>query len=143
MSYFKKTAAEYIREGNNRILLGDFKTAILEFTKAIIENPMLPQAYTCRAQAKFEIRDYKGAIADCQTALKLHFKADVELEKRWKGMAEINKDKKANPIYGKIYSIIGTCKLLLGEVEDGFVDLNSARLLGYSDAADIIKAYAK
>ena len=137
MSYLRKGPEQYILEGNNKILLGDYKAAILEFTKAIIEDPFMPQAYTCRAAAKLEIRDYNGAIADCQEALKLHFRSELKSD------PNRTKQKEINPIYGKIYSIIGISKLLLGNVDDGFVDLNSSRLLGYTDSLDIIKAYSK
>jgi tetratricopeptide (TPR) repeat protein len=137
MGYFRKGPEQYILEGNNKILLGDYKAAVLEFTKAIIEDPYMPQPYTCRASAKLELRDYKGAIADCQEALKLHFQLELKSDQNGTKRREIN------PIYGKIYSIIGISKLLLGNIEDGFVDLNSSRLLGYSDSVDIIKAYSK
>jgi len=143
MGYLRRGPEEYILEGNNKILLGDFKAAILEFTKAIIEDPYLPQAYTCRAAAKLEILDYKGAILDCQEALKLHFRLELAIEKKEKSKGDSSRKKDPNPIYGKLYSIMGISKLLLGNIDEGFVDLNSSRLLGYNDSIDIIKAYSK
>jgi tetratricopeptide (TPR) repeat protein len=137
---FKNGAPEYIVKGNNKMQLGDFKGAILEFTKAVIIDPQLPHPYTNRGAAKLEIHDYEGVVEDCLQALKLHFKAEVELEKK-------NKDRtknqtQPNPIYAKLYAMIGTAKLLMGNREEALVDLNSARLLGDQDAYDIMKTYS-
>ncbi len=139
---FKNGAPEYIVKGNNKMLLGDFKGAILEFTKAIIIDPQLPHSYTNRGAAKLEIHDYDGVIDDCLQALKLHFRAEVESEKK----ATRNNAKKSvqsNPIYAKLYAMIGTAKLLMGNREEALVHLNSARLLGNQDAYDIMKTYSK
>jgi len=141
LSSFKDSASEYLLKGNNKILLGDYKAAILEFTKAIMTDPDLPHPYTSRGAAKLEIRDYEGAISDCLKAIRLHFKAEMEAEKK-----SLNNQKKSNgvnPIYGKLYSIIGTAKLLQGNIDDALIDLNSARLLGYNDATEILKTYGR
>jgi len=136
---FKNSAPEYIIKGNNKMLIGDFRGAILEFTKAIMVDPKLPHPYTNRSAAKIELRDYEGAIEDCAQALRLHFRAEVDAEKK----GSIKKSSDPNPIYSKIYSMLGTAKLLLGNREEALVDLNSARLLGNSDAYDIMKTYSK
>ena len=142
LSSFRNNAPEYLLKGNNKILLGDYKGAILEFTKAIMIDPDLPHPYTSRGAAKLEIRDYEGAISDCLKAIRLHFRIEIEAEKN---PLHNNKSKSnvVNPIYGKLYSVIGTAKLLLGNIDDALIDLNSARLLGYHDAEDILKTYAK
>jgi len=135
---FKNGAPEYIIKGNNKMLLRDFKGAILEFTKAIMVDPLLPHPYTNRSAAKMELHDYEGAIEDCAQALRLHFRAEVDAEKRGS-----TKKTDPNPIYAKLYSMLGTAKLLLGNRDDALVDLNSARLLGNADAYDIMKTYSK
>jgi tetratricopeptide (TPR) repeat protein len=138
---FKNNAPGYIVKGNNKMLLGDFKGAILEFTKAVIIDPRLPHSYTSRGAAKLEIHDYEGVIEDCLQALKLHFRAEIESEKKSANAAR--KFSQSNPIYAKLYSMIGTAKLLMGNREEALVDLNSARLLGNQDAYDIMKTYSK
>lgn len=139
---FKNSAPEYVVKGNNKMLLNDFKGAILEYTKAIMIDPQFPYSYSSRGAAKMELHDYEGVIQDCQQALRLHFTAEVEAEKRTilKGLKKTN-DK--NPVYSKIYSMIGIAKLLLGNREEALLDLNSARLLGNADAYDIMKTYNK
>jgi tetratricopeptide (TPR) repeat protein len=140
MSYLKHNAQEYLLRGNNKVLLGDYKAAIFEFTKAIMTDPDLPHPYTCRSAAKLEIRDYEGAISDCQAAIKLHFKSDIEFEGQ--GLNK-HKTSQINPVYGRLYLIMGIAKFLLGLKEEGMLDLNCARLLGHIDALDIIKTYGK
>lgn len=139
---YKNGAAEYVVKGNNKMLLGDFRGALLEFTKAVMVDPQFPHSYTNRGAAKIELHDYKGAVEDFLQALKLHFMAEVDAEKKaalkgWK------KSFDPNPVYSKIYSMMGTAKLLMGNREEALVDLNSARLLGNSDAYDIMKTYSK
>ena len=142
LSSFRNSAPEYLLKGNNKILLGDYKGAILEFTKAIMIDPDFPHPYTSRGAAKLELRDYEGAISDCLKAIRLHFKVEMEAEKN-ASQSNLRKSNTINPIYGKLYSIIGTAKLLLGNIDDALIDLNSARLLGHQDAADILKTYGK
>ena len=137
---FKNGAPEYIVKGNNKMLVGDYKGAILEFTKAIIIDPGLPHSYTNRGAAKLEIHDYEGVVEDCLQALKLHFRTEVELEK--KSNKDGEKKSQTNPIYAKLYAMIGTAKLLMGNREEALIDLNSARLLGDQDAYDIMKTYS-
>jgi tetratricopeptide (TPR) repeat protein len=139
---FKNSAPEYVVKGNNKMLLGDFKGAILEYTKAIMIDPNFPFSYSSRGAAKIELHDYEGAIHDCLQALRLHFTSEVENEKKalLKGY---RKSHDLNPAYSKIYSLIGTAKLLLGNREEALADLNSSRLLGNDDAYDIMKIYNK
>lgn len=139
---FKNSASEYVVKGNNKMLLGDFKGAILEYTKAVMIDPQFPYSYTSRGAAKMELHDYEGVIQDCLQALRLHFSAEVEAEKK-AALKGFKKTTDPNPVYSKIYSMIGTAKLLLGNREEALVDLNSARLLGNTDAYDIMKTYNK
>lgn len=139
---FKNSAPEYVIKGNNKMLLGDFKGALLEFTKAIMIDPRFPHSYTSRGAAKMELHDYEGVVDDCTNALKLHFTAEVNAEKKF-AMAGLNKSSERKASYSKIYSMMGTAKLLLGKNDEALIDLNSARLLGSSDAYDIMKTYHK
>ncbi len=120
--------------GNNKLLIGDYKGAILEFTKAIIIDPTLPHPYASRAAAKFELMDFEGAVSDCKEALKLHFKSEY-MSGRTISRSTIN------PIFGRLYYLVGLCKILLDDKENGFLNLNSAHMLGNPDAADMIRIY--
>jgi tetratricopeptide (TPR) repeat protein len=132
-------AENYLISGNNKMLLGDYLGAIFDFTKAILANPSQPHAYTSRASAKMELHDYDGAIEDCVAAIRLHFRSEVKIDEN------LGTDRKLriNPIYARIYSIMGTAKLVLGKTDEAIVDLNASRLLGNNDVVDIMKVYSK
>ncbi len=134
-----KGTEEFILAGNNKLLLGDYKGAIFEFTKAIMASPLLPHAYASRGYAKLEVRDYEGAIYDCQQSLNLHYRME-SLTKDIKGETR-SQNNSTNPAYARLYSIIGISKLLQGNKDEALLLLHSARLLGSNDAEDIIKAY--
>ncbi|NWF88164.1 MAG: hypothetical protein HXY50_01745 [Ignavibacteriaceae bacterium] len=134
-----KGTEEFILAGNNKLLVGDYKGAIFEFTKAIMASPLLPHAYSSRGYAKLEMRDYEGAIYDCQQAINLHYRMeslskDIRSEFR-------TSNNNTNTTYARLYSILGIAKLLQGDKEDALLLLHTARLLGNSDAEDIIKTY--
>ena len=133
-----KGTEEFILAGNNKLLMGDYKGAIFEFTKAIMASPLLPHAYASRGYAKLEVRDYEGAIYDCQQAINLHYR----MEKQAKDNNELKALRNSsNPSYARLFSIIGIAKLLQGNKDDALLLLHSARLLGNIDADDIIKSY--
>ena len=137
-----RNAEYYIISGNNKMLLANYLGAVFDFTKAIMLNPDLPQPYTSRAAAKIELHDYEGAIEDCTEAIRLHFRMEMEMNDK-NDLYSQNKFNRTNPIYAKIYSMIGTAKLILGNFDAAMVDLNAARLLGNKDAVDIIKTYSR
>jgi len=130
---FGKDDLEFLRRGNSSLKLGDYRTALSEYTQAISENPTIPEAFMGRAKANFELKNYKGAVIDCQYAIKLL--AEYELKNTTR--------ENFTRSYAELYSIIGTSKLLLGKNEEAFVDLNSARLLGYEEAGYVIEYYSK
>jgi tetratricopeptide (TPR) repeat protein len=130
---FGKDDFEYLRKGNSSLQLGDYRSALSEYSKAINQNPNVPEAFMGRGKANFELKNYKGAIIDCQYAIKIL--AESELKNLY--------SEDYTKYYAELYSIIGTSKLLLGKNEEAFVDLNSARLLGYEEAGYIIQYYSK
>lgn len=132
-------AENYLMSGNNKMMLGDYLGAIFDFTKAILANPSMPHPYTSRASAKMEMHDYEGAIEDCTVAIKLHFQSEVKIDENRGSDKKI----RVNPIYARIYSIMGTAKLVLGKTDEAMVDLNCSRLLGNTDVLDIMKVYSK
>lgn len=133
-----KGTEEFILAGNNRLLVGDYKGAIFEFTKAIMASPLLPHAYSSRGYAKLEMRDYEGAVYDCQQAINLHYRMETTSKDY---QLENHDPKKQNVTYARLYSIIGIAKLLQGNKDEALLLLHSARLLGSADAEDIIKTY--
>lgn len=134
-----KGTEEFILAGNNKLLLGDYKGAIFEFTKAIMASPLLPHAYASRGFAKLEVRDYEGAIYDCQQALNLHYR--MELQSKNLNTETRNSRNSNQAAYARLYSVLGVAKLLQGNKDEALLHLHSARLLGNEDAEDIIRSY--
>lgn len=137
-----KGAEEFILNGNNKLLLGDYKGAIFEFTKAVMTSPLNPYPYASRGIAKLELRDYEGAIYDCEQAINLHYrneKSPESVDDKIKKKYTTTPDNKAS--YARLYSIIGVAKLLQGDKKDALLHLHTARLLGYSDIEYVIESY--
>ncbi|GAB3163415.1 tetratricopeptide repeat protein [Telluribacter humicola] len=66
-----QTASNYYRIAESKSLLGDEKSAIAFYTKALDVDPGFLDAYIARATSRVAIKDYKGAIEDCTKALTL------------------------------------------------------------------------
>src|SRR5687767_13876109 len=67
----KDSAVAYYNKGMAKNTSGDFVEAIRWFTKAIQSDSSMVAAYLNRAWAKNKLLDYKSAIADYNTALKM------------------------------------------------------------------------
>lgn len=66
-----KYADYYNQRGLHKNYDGDYRGAIIDFTKAIEINPNLAQAYCRRGSTKIDLKDYQGAIIDLNKAIEL------------------------------------------------------------------------
>jgi tetratricopeptide (TPR) repeat protein len=101
--------------------LNDFKSAILDFTKAIEISKNKPDnvLYFNRAGSKYELEDYIGCIEDCNIA--------IEIDPKFIGS----------------YVERGRAKLMLGQNESACADFSKAVSLGYIDTIGIIQNNCK
>ncbi len=60
-----------VRQGDERIALGDSKAAIEAYDAAIRLKPDFATAYARRAEAKYNLKDYEGAVKDFDTSIRL------------------------------------------------------------------------
>lgn len=60
-----------VRQGNERMALGDAKHAIEAYDAAIRLKPDFAAAYARRAEAKYNLGDYKGMIKDFDASIRL------------------------------------------------------------------------
>ena len=79
-SSFGQNSEKYFLSGGDKAEVGDFKGAILDYTRAIefndwFDNPnslFQPVAYEARGAAKDNLNDYKGAVEDYSKAIQLN-----------------------------------------------------------------------
>ena len=93
------------------------KKAIKECCDAINTNPNDATAYCNRGIAKFELKDFNGAIEDYNMAISLDSQ------------------------YSDAYSLRGIIKLELGDKQGACMDWKEASKLGLEAADELIKKY--
>ncbi len=69
--YAQNSAKEYFYSGNKKVELGDYRSAIEDYNKAIKIIPKFAEAYYGRGLAKGKLGDYRGAIEDYNKAIKI------------------------------------------------------------------------
>jgi len=114
---YAKTAEDYLKAGNTKYELKDYKGAIKYYNKAIELNPNYADAYLNRGLAKGKLKDYKGANSDFNKAIEL------------------------NPKNSRAYYVRGLAKIGLGQKDSGCLDLSKADEMGYFEAYESIKQY--
>jgi tetratricopeptide (TPR) repeat protein len=108
----------YFDSGWNKKRLGDYRGAIMDYSKAIQLNPNVKNsAYYSRGFCKENLKDYIGAIADYTKAIQLD-----------------SEDSEA-------YYNRGNSKLMLNQKNSACLDWSKARELGDEDAYEMIKKY--
>jgi tetratricopeptide (TPR) repeat protein len=116
---FSQTSDDYCLKASEHIKIKDYKSAILEFNKAIDLNQENAWAYYCRGIAKNMLKDYRGAITD------------------------INKAIYYDPKSGHFYISRGIVKIKLNQLEDACLDFGKAGELGIDKAYEMINEYCK
>jgi len=118
-SFSQTKAEQYLKSGNAKFELSDYKGAIRDFSNAIKSKPNLFDAYHYRAQAKGRLKDFRGAIQDYNQAIKI------------------------KPDFAEAYCFRGLNKLIVGDKDGGCLDLSKSAELGYSSAIDFSKEYCE
>jgi tetratricopeptide (TPR) repeat protein len=65
------TAEDYFKSGNSKRKLKDYDGAIVDYSKAIEQDPDYVTAYYNRGFSKRKLKDYYGAIADYSKTIEL------------------------------------------------------------------------
>lgn len=119
ISCYCQTAEEYIKSGNTKKSLKDYKGAIVDYTKALELDPLSSRAYALRSWVKVTLGDYRGAIIDDNTAIEIDSKN------------------------GNAYLCRGMAWQGLGNRTQGCLDFSRAGELGIVLAYDYINALCK
>ncbi len=157
------SAVSYYEHGFKRYQKGDLNGAIADFTNAIeissrlegskpnlndisrttddsghvtVIDPFTAKAYTSRALARFGQKDYDGAMADLNRAIRIHpGLAEAYLDRgavrfaqgdREGAVADWDRALQVNPNLAEAYSNRGAVRHDLGDLDGGFADLNKA-----------------
>lgn len=77
-----------VKQGDERMVFGNFKSAIEAYDAAIRLKPDFVVAYARRADAKYNLRDYKGMLKDFDVSIRLGLDYATAYVNR--GVAKIN-----------------------------------------------------
>lgn len=67
-----QSAEDFLESGKKQVYEGNYSKAIKYYNKALKLNPNFAEVYYHRANAKYDLKDYEGAILDCRKALGLN-----------------------------------------------------------------------
>ncbi|WP_291145150.1 tetratricopeptide repeat protein [Flavobacterium sp. UBA7680] len=70
-SSWSQTAEIYFNKAFNKAATGNYKSAIVDYTKAIRKNSKFVEAYQNRGVAKYQLNDLQGAMADFSKTIEL------------------------------------------------------------------------
>ena len=156
---YAKTAEDYLKAGNTKYELKDYKGAIKYYNKAIELNPNYADAYLHRGVAKRKTiefikkhpRGYKGIIQDYNKAIELNpnyamaysYRGDAKsnLQDYRGAIQDLNKAIELDPNLADAYFNRGIAKISLGQKDNGCLDLSKAGELGLAEAYESIKEY--
>ena len=117
--YFNDQTNENYEKGYAKEQKEDYEGAIIEYSKAINENPSFAKAYNHRGYAKGMLGDYTGELEDCSKA--------IDLDKN----------------YGYAYYNRGDAKYSLNDSIGACNDYHKALDVGFKDAKKTIEDYCK
>lgn len=112
-------ADELIKLGNKKVVLKNYKGAIIDFTTAISMNADIADAYLFRAVAYYNLKDYANALTDVNKAIEMQ------------------------PTYGEAYDLRGCIKGDKGDKVGSCEDWQKAFDNGYNPAADLLEKFCK
>ncbi len=139
-----------ISSADEKYKKGDYKGAISDLNKAITLDQQNPNIYNNRGLIKDEqLGDHQGAIADYNKAIQINPKlsaaysnrapAWVKLGNEQGAIADYNKAIEINPKNAYAYANRGIAKELVGDLQGACDDWSKASLLGYTDAAKLLR----
>lgn len=135
---------EYSQRAEAKYYSGDFKGAILDYTKAIQLNPQSAKAYNGRGGARIGSLDYQGALADYNEAIKIdpqyssayNNRGNVKFQlKDFAGsVLDFSEAIRLDPENASGYHNRGLAKYCVGDFPNAILDLSDAIRLNPLDS---------
>jgi tetratricopeptide (TPR) repeat protein len=150
-----QTTADLSRRAKAKMEMGDYKSAIEDFSSIIKLQPeyeILYQAHYGRGFAKFQLGDFQGAKQDFDRAIKIYpndaevyfWRAFTKYRMRASASSEIADYNRAillKPDYAEAYFNRGQAKIKNRQLNSGCIDLKKALELGYQEAETHVKIH--
>jgi len=145
-----QTYKELFYAGSIKYQKGDYKGAIIDYSKAILLNSNNFEPFLLRGLAKIELGDFRGAILDYNQAIQINPNYDEAYINRSYAKAKLN------DFTGQILDLNFAIKLKpspenyierakayikTGNKENGCLDFSKAGELGHPNAYEYIKLY--
>jgi tetratricopeptide (TPR) repeat protein len=111
-----------VNQGQEKANTNNWTDAITDYNNAIVSFPKNTLAYYYRATARYNLKDYRGAIMDYSKAIYLD--------------GSNNTAAGSGSYYGR-----GMCYYSLGMKDKACIDLIKANDLGFQDASNAIQNY--
>jgi len=132
---------------------GDFKGAVEYYTKCIELEPNLAEAYHNRALSKCNLKDYTGAINDHDKCISID-STNADYYYNRARAKYFNRDYigciidnsiviEMNPNFGLAYLNRGLVRVIIGNKDEGCIDLIKAKELKAKNAQEIMNEYCK
>ena len=146
---YAQTADDWLDSGNNKYDIGDYQGAIIDYTKAIENNPLSKVAYAYRGHAKYILDNNKEALIDLDKAIELDSDYGFAFFMRalvksvlydYQGaLADYEKAIEIDPLDEFNYSSRGMVKEKMGDLQGACSDWRKAKELGHDNVGKWIK----
>jgi len=141
MSWFRKTARDYLIEGTMQSLNGEYEKAIETLSKSIELDPLQAEPWMNRGLAYLRTGQAEQAIQDFSESLRLEPNALCYYNRAlaWlkKGelehvVADLDESLRLMPLDAEAWTLRATARLLQGAYEQALDDIEQAITLGHS-----------
>ncbi len=150
-----QTVNDFARMAKAKLELGDYQSAINDFSSIIRLQPeyeMLYQAHFGRGYAQFQLGEYEEAKTDFDRAIRIYandaevffWRAYTKYKLGYRPSSEIADYNRAillRPEYAEAYFNRGQAKIKNGHLRSGCNDLREALELGYEDAETHVRIH--
>ena len=151
ISFFNKAikkdpnTAYFNNRGLAKMSIGDQKGALIDFQESVNVNPNYDEAFGNLCAVKFDLKDYYGAISDCNKAIKISPKERYffnrgnakNMLKDHKGAIEdVNRGLEIDPKSARGYLIRSMAKESLKDIKGACSDARKSKSFGNNNEVD-------